>query len=268
MPYKVFLFLRQVLFQCIFVPLNLFYGSLVILTYPLGRSVQMNFVDSYARASLRAMRYILGIQYEIHGQENIPDNETCIIWSKHQSLWECWLLEVYLPRQTWVFKKVLLNVPFFGWGLRAINPIPIDRNAGRSAVEQVVSGGKQRLKEGYWIVLFPEGTRMPVGKTRRYGKSGAILSVESGHRIFPVAHNSGEFWPRGSWLVYPGKVIVVFGEPVDPTGKSVDQITQEVKTWIETTMREISPVYAEKAAYYEARGDQDSDGSLKDSRKT
>nr|MBX2878375.1 1-acyl-sn-glycerol-3-phosphate acyltransferase [Granulosicoccus sp.] len=157
--------------------------------------------------------------------------------------------------------------PFFGWGLRAINPIPIDRAAGRSAVEQVVEGGKERLAQGYWIVLFPEGTRMPVGKTRKFGKSGAILAVESGHRIFPVAHTSGEIWPRGSWFVYPGTVKVVFGEPVSPVGKTVDELTAEIKTWMENTMREISPVYAKKAAYYEARGDQDSSGSLKDSRR-
>jgi len=225
---------------------------------PFGRAMQMNFVDSYSRASLRAMKYILGINYEIEGLENIPEDESCIIWSKHQSLWECWLLEVYLPRQTWVFKKGLLKVPFFGWGLRSINPIPIDRKAGRSAVQQVVAGGKERLAQGYWIVLFPEGTRMPVGKTRKFGKSGAILSVESGHKIFPVAHNSGEFWARGSWLVNPGTVKVVFGKPVDPAGKTVEEITAEVKTWMETTMHKISPVYAEKAAYYKERGDQDS----------
>lgn len=267
LAYKAWLLLRQIIFQIIFVPLNLFYGTLVVLFTPFGRDFQMIFVDSYGRASLRAMKYILGINYEIQGMENIPTDEACIIWSKHQSLWECWLLEVYLPRQTWVFKKVLLNVPFFGWGLRAINPIPIDRNAGRSAVQQVVDGGKERMAQGYWVVLFPEGTRMPVGKTRKFGKSGAILAVESGHRIFPIAHNSGEFWPRGSWLVHPGTVKVVFGEPISPEGKTVDELTAEIKAWMETTMREISPVYAEMATYYEERGDQDSEGSLKDSRK-
>jgi len=248
MFYKTFLLLRQLIFQCVFVPLNFIYGSIVILLTPFGRETQMIFVDSYARAALRTMKYILGIRYEISGMENIPKDETCIIWSKHQSLWECWLFEVYLPRQTWVFKKGLLKVPFFGWGLRAIRPIPIDRKAGRSAVQQVVEGGKERLKQGYWIVLFPEGTRMPVGKTRRFGKSGAILAVESGHKIFPIAHNSGEIWPRGSWLVYPGTVKVIFGEPVDPAGKTVDEITAQVKDWIESTMREISPVYVERAA--------------------
>ena len=107
-----------------------------------------------------------------------------------------------------------------------------------------------------------------MGKTRKFGRSGAYLAQKSGHKILPIAHNSGEFWKRGDLLISSGNVKVVIGEPIDPAGKTVDEITIEAKTWIEKTMREISPVYAERAAFYEERGDQDSSGDLKDSRKT
>ncbi|MBT8141268.1 MAG: 1-acyl-sn-glycerol-3-phosphate acyltransferase [Gammaproteobacteria bacterium] len=160
-----------------------------------------------------------------------------------------------------------MYVPFFGWGLRAIDAIGIDRKGGRSAVEQIIDIGRQRLDNGISVMLFPEGTRMPIGKTRKYGRSGAYLAKETGHKIVPIAHNAGEFWGRQNLLMCPGEVQVVIGKAIDPEDKSIDEITLESKTWIESTMREISPVYSKKAAYYKARGDQDTAGELKDSRK-
>ena len=264
---KFIIFIRSLVFNILFALITGFYGSLVLLSMPFGRKAQLFFVDRYSDTFLLAAKYVVGLSYSIEGAENIPKDEAFITWCKHQSLYECYILQQYLPRHTWVFKKILLHIPFFGWGLRAIDPVPIDRKGGRSAVDQIIEKGTDRLDNGIGIMLFPEGTRMPVGKTRKYGRSGAFLSVKSGYKIVPIAHNSGEFWRRGDLLIDPGVVKVVIGKPIDPTGKTPAEITIEAKTWVEKTMREISPVYAEKAAFYEARGDQDSSGDLKDSRK-
>ena len=265
---KFITLVRSLIFHALFVLCTIVFGTLVIVSVVFGNKVQWYFVDRYTDAIMLSAKYGVGLTYSVEGAENVPKNETCIAWVKHQSIFECYIMQQYLPRHTWVFKKALLHVPFFGWGLRAINPVPIDRKGGRSAVEQILEKGTDRLKSGYWIMLFPEGTRMPVGKTRKFGRSGAYLAEQSGHKILPVAQTAGEFWRRGGILVYPGVVKVVIGKPIDPAGKTVDEITIEAKTWIEATMREISPAYAEKADFYEARGDQDTSGDLKESRKT
>jgi len=265
---KFITFIRSFVFNILFMLCAIVFGTLVIITAPFGRNLQLYFVDRYTDAVMLSAKYSVGLTYTIEGAENVPKDEACIVWSKHQSIYECYILQQYLPRHTWVFKKALLHVPFFGWGLKAIDPVPIDRKGGRSAVEQIIEKGGERLKKGTWIMLFPEGTRMPVGKTRKFGRSGAYLSQQTGHKILPVAHNSGEFWRRGDLLIDAGNVHVVIGKPIDPAGKTVDEITREAKTWIESTQRRISPVYTEKAAFYEARGDQDTSGDLKDSRKT
>lgn len=265
---KFITLIRSLIFHTLFVFWTIFFGSLVIVSVVFGNKVQWYFVDRYTDAVMLSAKYVVGLSYSIEGAENIPRDETFITWAKHQSIYECYILQQYLPRHTWVFKKSLLHVPFFGWGLRAISPVPIDRKGGRSAVEQIVEKGTERLKNGLGIMLFPEGTRMPVGKTRKFGRSGAYLSEKSGHKLLPIAQTAGEYWRRGGILVYPGVVKVVIGKPIDPEGKNSDEITREAKTWIESTMRQISPVYAEKAAFYEARGDQDTAGDLKDSRKT
>lgn len=265
---KFITLIRSLIFHALYVLITITFGTLVISSGIFGSKLQWYFIDRYTDMVLLAAKYAAGLTYSIEGAENVPQDETCIAWVKHQSIYECYVMQQYLPRHTWVFKKELLHVPFFGWGLRAINPVPIDRRSGRSAVEQVIEKGTDRLKNGFWIMLFPEGTRMPVGKTRKFGRSGAYLSAKSGHKIIPVAQNAGEYWRRGGILLYPGVVKVVIGPAIEPLDKTSDEITAEAKTWIETTMRRISPVYAEKAAFYEARGDQDTSGNLQDSRKT
>jgi len=261
-------FVRTCIFFLIFALLAGIYGTFVILVTPFGRAAQYVGIVQYSKLVLLAMKYITGFSYTIEGKENIPWDEACIANVKHQSIYECYVMVVEIPHHTWVFKQALYHVPFFGWALRCVKPIPINRKGGRSAVEQVIEHGTDRMNKGLWIMLFPEGTRMPVGKTRRFGRSGAYLAKATGRKIVPVAHNSGEFWARKSWSIKPGVAKFEIGPPIDPKNLEIDEIVSQSKTWIESTMRELSPVYAEKAAFYEARGDQDSRGTLEDSRKT
>ncbi len=145
-------------------------------------------------------------------------------------------MTVVFPRQVWVLKRELLWVPVVGWGIRQLHAIAIDRKSGHSAVSQVVAQGRERIAEGDWIIVFPEGTRMPPGETRRYGVSGALLAAETGRLIVPVAHNAGRYWPRRGLLKKPGTIRVVIGEPVVAGGRDVREVNREIQEWIEATV--------------------------------
>lgn len=188
---------------------------------------------------LRVLKWLCRLDYRIEGQENLPPGNHIALW-KHSSSWETIAMAVVFPRQVWVLKRELLWIPVVGWGIRQLHAIAIDRKSGHSAVGQVVEQGKQRLDEGDWIIIFPEGTRMPPGQTRKYGVSGTLLAVERNKLIVPVAHNAGSYWPRRGWLKKPGTVRVVIGPPIAPGGRDVREINKEVQDWIETTVARLA----------------------------
>ena len=186
---------------------------------------------------------LLGIRPKVIGIENMPQ-EPCIILSKHQSAWETMTLQDYVPKGAYcvfVLKKELLRVPFIGWGLGAMKMISIDRAAGKNALDQVVAQGRERLKQGFYVIIFPEGTRVAPGQKRRYKPGGAYLATRVGCKVVPVAHNSGELWPRQSFLKKPGTVTVSIGPAFDATGLSEQEINERVEHWIEGEMHRISP---------------------------
>jgi 1-acyl-sn-glycerol-3-phosphate acyltransferase len=195
-------------------------------------------VQVYARTILVVMRWTCGLTYQVEGQ--IPEGCHIALW-KHSSSWETIAMMVVFPRQVWVLKRELLWIPVVGLGVRQMHAIAIDRKAGHSAVAQVVEQGKERLDEGDWVIIFPEGTRMPAGETRRYGVSGTLLAQETGKLIVPVAHNSGSYWPRRGWLKKPGVVRVVIGAPVSPAGRDVREVNEEIQAWVEATVQRLTP---------------------------
>lgn len=175
------------------------------------------------------------LTHVVEGTENIPA-EPAIVLCKHQSAWETLALQYYFSPQVWVLKRELLQVPFLGWGLAALRPIAIDRRAGRDAMSQVLEQGTQRLESGCWVVVFPEGTRVPVGKKRRYKPGGATLAEKTGKPVIPVAHNAGLFWPRNSFFKYPGTIRLVIGAPIDSRGRKAAEINKLAESWIEKTV--------------------------------
>ena len=179
------------------------------------------------------------LTYEVRGSENITD-QPGIVFAKHQSTWETVALQKIFPLQVWVAKRELMWIPFFGWGLSLMKCIAIKRGTGRAAVKQLVTQGKARLAEGIWIVIFPEGTRIRAGEKGRYRIGAAVLAEHSGHSIVPVAHNAGEYWPRRSFLKYPGVIQVRIGAPISPAGKTAQEILDTAADWIETQMDEIT----------------------------
>ena len=209
---------------------------------PFSFKVRYKFINFYSFLNLWVLKNLCHINYRVEGIENIPANESCIIFSKHQSAIETMMVQRIFPSLTFVVKQELLWLPFFGWGLRAIDPIAIDRKAGRKAIAQIAEQGIQRLKKGISIVIFPEGTRSQPGTRLPYKKGGAILASKSGHRVIPIAHTAGEFWPKGFFSRQTGTIVMSIGPAIETKGKKADQIMSESECWIETKMKEISTV--------------------------
>ncbi|MEX0431463.1 lysophospholipid acyltransferase family protein [Spiribacter insolitus] len=184
------------------------------------------------------VRHIAGIRIEFSGLSNIPKRPGVVL-AKHQSAWETLnLLPLFYP-QSWVLKRELLKIPVFGWGLARLDPIAIDRGAGREALRQVIDQGREKIASGRWIVVFPEGTRVPPGETGRYQQGGALLACRAGVPVTPVAHNAGEHWPRRGLRIKPGTIHVEVGPPIPTDGKSPAQVINETSAWIEEAMGRI-----------------------------
>ena len=214
------------------------YGPIALLVRAFGYRAMYAAVILWCRAMLTLLRRLCGLEYRVRGLERLPE-QNAVILIKHSSSWETIAQLVLFPRQTWVLKQELIWAPILGWAIFCLKPIPIDRKGGRAAVEQVVRHGQARLAEGLWVVIFPEGTRVPAGQTRRYGLSGALLAQAAGRPVVPVAHNSGYYWPRRSLLKRPGTIEVVVGEPIATTGRDPREINAEVHAWIESQIAQM-----------------------------
>jgi len=201
---------------------------------------RFGFARFWARSTLKVLEWTCSLTYSVEGRENLPPGNHIALW-KHSSSWETIAMSAIFPRQVWVLKRELQWIPFVGWGIRQLHAIAIDRRSGHVAVTQVVEQGKQRLAEGAWIMVFPEGTRMAPGETRRYGVSGALLASESARLIIPVAHNAGYFWPRRGWMKQRGVVRVVIGPPILCAGRDPRVINEEAQGWIEQQVRRLAP---------------------------
>ena len=193
----------------------------------------------WARVLLCVLRWTCRLDYRVEGQENLPADNHIALW-KHSSSWETIAMAVVFPRQVWVLKRELEWIPVVGWGIRQLHAIAIDRRSGHTAVSQVIEQGKQRLAEGDWIIIFPEGTRMARGESRRYGVSGALLAAETGRLIVPVAHNAGHYWPRRGLLKKAGTIRVVIGRPILCSGRDPRSVNAEAQTWIEQQVVRLS----------------------------
>ncbi|HEX6929202.1 MAG TPA: lysophospholipid acyltransferase family protein [Gammaproteobacteria bacterium] len=224
-----------------------FYALTLVLLFWAPYAWRYKVAQAWCQLQLNVLKGFLGLDYVIEGRENIPQ-KACIVYWKHTSSWETFLTLPMWPRQCWVLKHELTFIPVFGWALRLIEPIAIDRKGGHSAVRQVMEQGRRKLDEGCWINIFPEGTRVAPGATKRYGISGALLARETGTPILPIAHNAGDLWPRHSVLKKKGKIIVRIGPAIHPDGKSPDEINREAQAWVEAEMTRISSAYQKKKA--------------------
>ena len=188
-------------------------------------------------------KYILGIRYELRGLENLPAaGQPAILLVKHQSTYETFLMPVIMPSDlAYVFKKELLYVPFFGWGIGRLDMIHIDRKLRSQAFQKVVSQGRDLLGRGIWVIMFPEGTRIERGQAGTYKSGGTRLAIETGVPVIPIAVNSARCWPRKALIKYPGIVTVSIGPMIESTGRQPEEMMQQVEHWIESEMHRLDP---------------------------
>ncbi len=238
---KAFLFLRSLVFTVVMAIATVIWSFVCMLAAPLPYNKRYYVTSRWNVFVIWLAKVICGIHYEFKGYENFPDTPA-IVLSKHQSAWETIFLLANLPRPlVFVFKKEILYIPFFGWGIALLRMIPIDRKQGKNAFRMVVAHGKRRLKDGQWIIMFPEGTRIPVGQAGKYKSGGTRLAIDTGVPVIPIAVNSGECWPKNSFIKYPGKITVSVGKPISSEGQTPDGMMEQVEQWIESEMRVISP---------------------------
>ncbi len=231
---NIVLYCRSALFAVGYVLTAIIYAIPSVLTYPLSFEKRFAVISQWARFNLWWLKVTCNLRYEVEGRENIPSKAT-IVFSNHQSTWETLATQEIFPPQVWLMKRELLWIPFFGWGLSMLEPIAIDRKAGRTAVKQLVNQGVERLNNGRWVIIFPEGTRVPVGEHKDFRLGGAILAENSKALVLPVAHNAGVYWPKKGFLKKPGVIRVVIGKPIDPDGLKASEINQQAEAWIRKT---------------------------------
>jgi 1-acyl-sn-glycerol-3-phosphate acyltransferase len=230
--------LRFIVFNTLSWITVIIWATVVLLVAPFGHQYPYAVARNWVRVIRKLLNWICGLRYRVEGKENLP-GQPCVLFIKHSSALETFVQIGEFPRACWVLKKELLWVPFFGWALKAMQAIAIDRSAGSVAVKQVVDQGKERLRDGISVTVFPEGTRMPPGETKRYGISGTLLAQESGAPIVPIAHNAGYHWPRRTTGIKPGEVVFVIGKPVTVGDRDLREVNAEIQNWIENEVARI-----------------------------
>ena len=226
--------LRSILFTLYQLVVTPIWATMVLLLFWLPPVARFKFIMGWCWLNLFGSRWICGIRKRVVGRENIPaTDQPHIIMSKHSSTWETLALNFLFPPLAFVAKKELLSIPFFGWAFALASPITIDRKSGQDAMAQITTQGRERVTHGFWIVVYPEGTRIRAGTRAHYRTGGARLAIALGLPIVPVAHNAGYLWPKGSLGKRPGTVTVSIGAPIRTDGKDMQQLMNEVESWIE-----------------------------------
>ena len=232
--------IRSFLFYLGIAPVTVLFCVLGVVLLPMSRRVRYYTIIQWSRCALWWLKVTCGLRWRVTGAKHIT-GAPGVILCKHQSAWETMSLQFVFPPHCQVVKRELLWVPFFGWGLACLNPIAIDRAAGTKALRAILSEGKRRLAQGWWVLIFPEGTRVPIDKPGRYSASGAALAVQAKCPIVPVAHNAGLFWPRQALCKAPGIIDLVIGPPILPDGRSTTELIREAEDWIERTCQQLPP---------------------------
>jgi 1-acyl-sn-glycerol-3-phosphate acyltransferase len=231
--------LGSIAFTCFLFVSVPFYGVVALVVRVLGYHATYAVAAHWCGIQVALLKWLCRIDCTVEGREHLPE-QSSVVLMKHSSSWETIAQLLLLPRQCWVLKRELVWAPILGWVIACLKPIAINRKGGRTAVEQVIRLGCQRLDEGLWVVIYPEGTRVRAGESRRYGISGALLAQAAGRPVVPVAHNAGHYWPRRGLYKKPGTIRFVIGEPIETAGRDVRELMTEVQAWIEARLREMS----------------------------
>ncbi len=233
--------IRSLLFLLILLVVTPPYTLLIILIcLPLPHHARRQMVVPWVSFVIWLVKHLLGIPYKLVGAENIPQRSS-IVLCKHQSAWETLILQEIFKDTVYVWRKEIKYIPFFGWALAMIPMIEVDRKGGKAALKDLVDQARHRIDNGYTVIIFPEGTRVPPGKHKKYKIGGAHMAVQTGAPVIPVALNSGEFWGRNALFKRMGTVTVSIGPAIDPTGLDEAEVLRRAEVWIEGEMKRISP---------------------------
>lgn len=214
-------------------------GLLILLTTPLPFIVRYSISKAWCSLVVWMSAFFCGLRYEVEGLENIDPKQPAVVLSNHQSAWETLALRHILPMQSVLLKRSLLMFPIWGWALGMVKPIAIDRNNPRTALRILLDKGAVYLNEGLWIIIFPEGTRTAAGEVKKFSAGGAMLAQKTGFPVIPVAHNAGDFWPRYSFLKYPGVIKVKIGPAISSKKRKAADINAEAEAWISQAIKEL-----------------------------
>jgi len=225
--------LRSAVYEVLRFAVTVPFAVVSLFTFALPPLARYRIITAWSHLVIGLAWAVCGVRYRVIGREHLPD-KPCIVLSKHQSAWETLAYQLILPPQVWVLKRELLRVPFFGWGLAMMNPIAIDRDSAARALRQTLEQGERRLADGWWIVIFPEGTRTAPGTRGRYHLGGAWLACKTGAPVVPIAHNAGSVWGRNAFIKYPGTITVSIGPVIHPEGLDPGALNRKAEDWIET----------------------------------
>ena len=229
---SLFFYIGQIISTILIAPIG-------VITFPLDFKKRYYLITRWAVFNLWWLKICCNIRYKIIGIDNIPE-KPCVVMCKHQSAFETLALQLIFIPQVWILKKELLQIPIYGWGLASMQPIAINRDSVIKSFKQITEQGYERLKKGYWVIIFPEGTRVAPNRKKKYLPGGAMLAEKSGAQVVPVAHNAGLLWPRNSMIKKPGLITIKIGPVIKSENKSAKEITKEVENWIEKTVGELS----------------------------
>lgn len=207
----------------------------------LNKKIVHKVLTTWGRIFIFLGKYLCKVDYEVIGKENLIKGPA-VFASNHQSAWETMAFNVFLPQHVWILKQELTKIPFFGWTLKILSPIAINRSERSAAVMQILEQSKKRIAEGFWIMVFPEGTRLPPGTKQPYKTGVSRMAMNLGVPVIPIAHNAGHVMPRRSFWLYPGKVTIRIGKPIYPENLTTEEFTEKIRGAIYTGLKEMGEV--------------------------
>ncbi|HET9644758.1 MAG TPA: lysophospholipid acyltransferase family protein [Burkholderiaceae bacterium] len=218
------------------------YGAAMVMVSAFVRGARLYWMCAgWMRLAIWGAEAICGIRYRVQGRENLPDGPV-VLAPKHQSAWETLAFTIIMPRPLcFVFKRELLWVPFFGWAMSRLDMIHIDRSRRMAAWNKVAEQGARYLRQGNWVIMFPEGTRTPRGRQGVYKAGAAHLAITTSASLLPIAVTSARCWPRKAFIKKPGLIEVSIGKPIPSEGRLPDEMMREAEAWIEAEMRRLDP---------------------------
>ncbi len=233
--------LRGMLFYLGYSAITLVWGSLsVLVAWALPYRIRFQFIiGAWTRMCLLWLRLTCGIRHRVEGLENIPA-DPCVVLCRHESTWETLFLQTLIAPQTTILKRELLWIPFFGWAFALAKPIAIDRSSPRSALRRLINVGTSRLAEGIWVVLFPEGTRMPTGQPGRFHAGGAALAAAARVPVLVIAHDAGRYWPPRKLAKRPGTIRVKILPPLPPGDMDAKALADAARRLMTGAMAELA----------------------------